>query len=602
MTNTFEKNLKHSLLILSSIQLDLCDMLDLYIKIEFWYTKTFWLGLVMVLVFYSPYIIQGQDSVWYANDYLELVVHWFKLLIDQQAILKSNDYPITGMLDVLPRGSFASEFYLKTWLFYFFTPFQAILVNKLLIHLIGYVSAYHFLSKISSDWIQGPLFLYALFWACIPFWPEAGIGLAFTPSVFWVFYKLAQGRRINWTVIILILGFCFYSYLHLNGIFLIIGLFAYGLLDFAKKRDIYFHYWLALGLLTITYLLFSYRIFDIYFFNRDWFTPHRVEYDIYSFGRYHKNVVDKLKHILLFGEIHAILISPILCFTIAGYLIFPKYFETDTRKYIFLLRAFIGIIIIALVAALLTYIPLIEGVPIIEKINQFSFERFNYLIYPVMIFSFILIVDQMILSKRLRRYGWILITALMVYNFLVLDDNMKNKVLKPLLGIGVKYPTFRQFYAESQFAEIKNYLEDINRDNIKVANLGFHPAIASYNGLHAIDGYTGNYPLTYKNKIFDVISEELGSSDRGNWLYWHFKGWGNKAYLFNQTHYDDFMRLKWFDEEPIISPKYNYDKLKELGCNYILSADPVVDELNLTFLKKFEDQNSAWNIFLYKVK
>jgi hypothetical protein len=140
-----------------------------------------------------------------------------------------------------------------------------------------------------------------------------------------------------------------------------------------------------------------------------------------------------------------------------------------------------------------------------------------------------------------------------------------------------------------------------HKGSYKVASLGFHPAITSFNGLHAIDGYTGNYPLSYKNKIYQVIKKELGDANRENWLYWHFKGWGNKAYLFNQTHQDDFMRLKWFGSQPILSPKYNYDKLKEIGCIFILSADPIVDDQNLTFLKKSEHASSAWDIYIYKI-
>ncbi|SIT08723.1 DUF6044 family protein [Belliella pelovolcani] len=577
-------------------------MLDYHKKTLIWKKKHFWFGLAIVIIFYSPYIILGQDSVWYANDYTELVIHWFKLLIDHNAILKPNDYPIIGMLDVLPRGSFASEFYLKTWLFYLLTPYQAILINKLLIHLTAYVSAYHFLTKISHDWMQGPKFLYALCWACIPFWPEAGIGLALTPSVFWVFYKLSQGSKISFPIILLILVLCFYSYFHLNGIFLVLILAAYGLYTLITQKVAYRNYWLMLSFLTVTYLLFNYRMFDIYFFQRDWFTPHRIEYDIYSFGRYHKNVGYKLKHLLLFGEIHAVLISPILYFTLLGYLIFSNYFKTESNKYIFLLKVFIGVNFVALIASLLTYIPLIEKLPIIEKINQFSFERFYYLIYPFLIFAFILIVDQMTRHMQLKKYGWLLITLLLTYNFLVLDDNTKNKILKPIVGIGNKYPTFKQFFAEEQFTEIKDFLHQLGHQDYKVVSVGMHPAIASFNGLHALDGYTGNYPLRYKNEFYEIIKDELGADDRKNWLYWHFKGWGNKAYMFNHTNNDDFMRLKWFEPTSIDAPKYNYEKLKEMGCSFILSADLIINESKLELINTFEHDRSAWIIHLYEIQ
>ncbi|WP_332913982.1 DUF6044 family protein [Algoriphagus boritolerans] len=146
---------------------------------KFFLSRDFWIGLGLLIIFFSHYIIMGQDSVWYAQDYTELVIPWYKLLIDNNGLWKSNDYTIPGMLDYLPRASFASAFFLKTWLFFFFEPFQAVLLNKLLIHVLAYCSGYHLLDhffyKKKPD---SRIALFSLMWASIPFWPEAGIGLA----------------------------------------------------------------------------------------------------------------------------------------------------------------------------------------------------------------------------------------------------------------------------------------------------------------------------------------------------------------------------------------------------------------------------------------
>ena len=576
-------------------------MINLDQKPQILYKKHFWTGFSLLLLFYSPYIILGQDSVWYARDYTELVIHLYKLLIEQDAIFKPNDYPINGVLDVLPRGSFPSEFFLKTWIFYFLSTFAAVLINKLLIHLIAYVSAFHFLQHISTDWISGHLFVYALIWACQPFWPEAGIGLAFFPTIFLIFYKLRSGDTLDIKTILLIIGFCFYSHLQLNGVFIISVLVLIGLYDITFTKDFKNWYWISLLALSLTYLIFNYRLLDIYFFERSWFTPHRVEYSIYSFGRYHENLVDKLIQILFFGDVHAVFISPILYFSLLGYLILSYKSNTDKTKRLFLLKLFIGINLVALLAATTTYISFVEKIPFINNINQFSFERFYYLIYPILVFSYILIVNQMLINIRSRKYGWLLISILFLYNILVLDDNYKNKILKPAIQFGEKYPTYSEFYAETQFAKIKRFLDGRSSQDYKVASIGIHPAISSYNGFRAIDGYTGNYPLRYKNDFFEIIQQELGSADMKNSLYWHFKGWGNKAYLFNHTYNDDFMRLKWLEESPAVKPLYNYKKLKAMGCFYILSAYSILDEDNLTLLQKFEDAESAWKIYVYKI-
>ena len=110
--------------------------------------RYFYKGLILLWIYYPHYIFYGQNSIFYANDYLELVVPWFKHLIDKRAVFADNSYMLSGMLSELPRGVFPSEFYLETWLYFILDPFPAILINKFLIHTIGYASAFHFLASL----------------------------------------------------------------------------------------------------------------------------------------------------------------------------------------------------------------------------------------------------------------------------------------------------------------------------------------------------------------------------------------------------------------------------------------------------------------------
>ncbi|WP_293010638.1 DUF6044 family protein [Mongoliibacter sp.] len=562
----------------------------------------FWLGLGLLIVFFSPYLILGQDSIWYANDYAELIIHWYTLLIDHNGLWKANDYPIPGMLDTLPRGSFASEFFLKTWLFYFFQPYTAILINKLLIHTLAYLSAYHFLNHFLPDESRKRIPFYALIWAVLPFWPEAGIGLAFIPSLFLVFYSLQKGEKFSFLHALIIGFYCFYSSLNLTGLFVGFALFFYGFYEFYKSRKIKWNFWLALAGFTLIYCLFNFRLFDIYYFQRDWFIPHRVEFDIYSFVRYHDNIFIRFAEILFFGNIHAAFIPPIWYLILLGFLIGQLFSGKKAALFQPVLKVFIAINMIALLAAMLSYRPFVENIPGLIQVRQFSIERFYFLIYPMMLFSVLFVLDWLRSFKNGRIVSGFLVLVLLAYSLIVLDNNAKNYLLKPILGIGEKYPTYREFFAEAQFQEIKDLLRDQSPEGFKVASIGFHPAIASFNGLQAIDGYTMNYPLSHKDKLYTVIKDELGSDDKENWLYWHFKGWGNKGYLFNQTHKDDFMRMKWLEEIPVEKPLYNYRKLLDMGCEFILAAHPVIDEYNLEFLHKFQHPESAWNIYVYRVK
>lgn len=571
-------------------------------KPQFLFQKDFWLGVVLLLIFFSHYIILGQDSIWYANDYAELIIHWYRLLIDHEGLWKANDYPIPGMLDTLPRGSFASEFFLKTWLFYFFQPYTAIVINKLLIHAFAYMAAFHFLDHFLPNESRKLIPYYALIWAVIPFWPEAGIGLAFVPSLFLVFYSLQKGERFTFLHALVIGLYCFYSSLNLNGLFVGFALFFYGLAGFWNTGKIRWKYWLALAGFTLLFCIFNFRLFDIYYFQRDWFVPHRVEYDIYSFVRYHDSILLRLAEILFLGNIHAGYMVPIFYLILLGFLAIQLFSSKKSTLFRPLMKVFVGINLVALIAAMITYRPWVEHIPALLQIRQFTIDRFYFLIYPLMVYSVIFVLDWLWRVKKRKTLASFLILIFVAYPIIVLDNNAKNYLLKPILGMGEKYPTYREFFAEDQFLQIRDFLLEQSPAEFKVASIGFHPAISSFNGLQAIDGYTMNYPLAHKDKIYVVIKDELGTNDRENWLYWHFKGWGNKGYLFNQTHKDDFMRMKWLETKVLDHPKYNYKKLKALGCFYILSTDPVLDEVYLEFLEKFEHPESAWDIHIYKIR
>src|SRR5690606_33044838 len=104
----------------------------------------------------------------------------------------------------------------------------------------------------------------------------------------------------------------FYSYFHLHGLFVVTTILFVGVVGTIKQKKFPTFYFFGLSLLVFSFLIFNYRLIDIYFLQRDWFIPHRLEYDIYSFGADHNEFFKSTLALLFLGPFHSIQTSPIL--------------------------------------------------------------------------------------------------------------------------------------------------------------------------------------------------------------------------------------------------------------------------------------------------
>ncbi|WP_297337955.1 DUF6044 family protein [Algoriphagus sp.] len=559
---------------------------------NFWKSNKF--GLGGLLLFFLPYLLLGSNSIWYANDYLELVVPWYKLVIDQEAIFKSNNFPILGMLDQLPRGVFASEFFIKTWLFYFFQPYTAVLVNKILIHCIAYFSFIHILSHFFKNRLKSSQIQWiSLAWATLGFWPEAGIAVAAFPTIAYLFYSAGKGKKLNGPRALIILFYSCYSLLHLHGLFVGIIAFIYGIGIWINSKSFPKSYVRHFVLFTLLASLANYRHFLLFFGGS--FTPHRLEYNPHSFAGFYEKFWPTFFEFLSDGTLHSVIFNPLILWgaLILGVLGLFRPSKPAQKAGMTLILA----LLIVFFAVGSRYLPLIERMPIVVPV-WYSWDRFIFVAYPLIFlslsFSLIHLNREFKTLDQLISFSFLLIIS---YNFLVIDNNHRNYVLKPVLGLGEKYPSFQAFFAEQQFDEIKREIQ--TRGGGKVASIGIHPGISSFNGLHALDGYTGNYPLEYKRQFGAIIQPELGKSGTQSDLYQHFFGWGNKAYLFNEQLGDDFMRFKWKSRTPL-KTQYNLESFKSMGGRFIISTE-VLDQEMTELLRIFEDSESAWTIYVYEV-
>ena len=134
--------------------------------------------------------------------------------------------------------------------------------------------------------------------------------------------------------------------------------------------------------------------------------------------------------------------------------------------------------------------------------------------------------------------------------------------------------TWSDYFALGVMDQVENYIsqeEGLEQHEYKVASLGIDPSAALLHGFYCVDGYSNNYPLEYKTAFRQVIAKEI---DKSEWLKAYFDDWGNRCYLLSSELYGYYNVEKnsfWYN-----SLELNTDALKQLGCDYILSAAYIV--------------------------
>lgn len=158
--------------------------------------------------------------------------------------------------------------------------------------------------------------------------------------------------------------------------------------------------------------------------------------------------------------------------------------------------------------------------------------------------------------------------------------------------------SYREFYDHELFDEVKAYIGK-EQSSYRVGCVGFVPAIASVNGFYTVDAYSTNYPLDYKRTFRKVIKKEL---EKNEVLKSYYDNWGSRCYLFSAELGMQFQVRK---EEQKVLQQFEIDTeaLKELGCNYILSAVKIANatDIQLDFLEHFTTKESAIEIFVYEI-
>ena len=182
------------------------------------------------------------------------------------------------------------------------------------------------------------------------------------------------------------------------------------------------------------------------------------------------------------------------------------------------------------------------------------------------------------------------------------EDKMESDALLTVKAVaGRPVPadtvTWAQFFAEDAFAEMARDL-DLGPGE-RVGSIGMHPSVAAYNGLACVDGYSNNYPLSYKHEFREVIAGELEASEA---LRAYFDNWANRCYLFQHEVGPNYLVRKGSGAE-IGDLRLDLAAFAGLGGRYLLSAAPIVDcgRYGLREVGAYEAGESLYRIHAYEV-
>ncbi len=540
-------------------------------------------ALALLAVYLAPFLVFGHDTYVLIHDNLDHIHTSLILLVNSGKVFAGSLEPIPQMFNGIPRGVLHSEWNLRLWLYTLFDPFVAYTINQFLMRIVAFFGMLLLLDRIRNP---DPSFkilniLVASGFSLLPFWPENGLGIAGQPMALYAFLSIRDGKA-RWPSYLFLFILPFYAEFFRCLFFFLILIGGIFLVDLVRYRKPNLHFFGAIVGFSCLTLWANYRMLWLSLTHP--FVSHRA-----GNFQYDQSVVDVGKtflDLLINGQYHAhSLHFPIVLLT-ALLALSASLIWTSNRNH--LLGYFALFLFVCGVSAIA---PMIDFGAVLPFLKGFNFSRFYFLL-PLA--SFLLFAEGLSFLASRWKKGRIVVATLallQVFNVFAHSDYENEKRTH---GI-----TYAEFYAEEQFAEIRDFIGR-SPEEYRVVSIGMHPAIAQYNGFYTLDGYWYYYPLSYKKAFREIIAPELKKNEHFRKYY---DSWGSRAYLF----LDDLEAYETIEPKKSVVVRHldlNVKALQAMGGEYVISSVKIENchKTGLVFLKKFTHFQSAWDIYLYSVK
>lgn len=576
--------------------------------------ELFWAGLILLLLSQVPYLILGEDSVVPYHDQLdgEIIAY-----IYQAKYLFSGQTVIPEFLCGAPATALVPPAPLAVLLFRFFPPFSAYLILQVTGQLTAYVGMFRLAELLTGK--SAAAFFTALLYAFIPFLPVYGLSQYGIPMLLVCFYKLCKGRSkaamayIAFYSALSSLALCGFAWLLLGGI---------GILALAVKRK-----WkacksavLGYGLMLGIYLVENISLLAQLLGVGDSYVSHKSEYVLHAesfpasfwqFLRYNAEHSQD-NHLWIF-YLTALILTAAAAAAFYGRI---KKNGAEEKREIFrgetvkrckwLALDLAAICLLCLLAALWNSGP---GVGIRARLGTFGTFQMDRVLWltPALWYAGLALILSILwnMQNRAKWFGYgVSFLALGIMGVSGLKNAMVKPCVQEMLIADYETISWSDYLALGVMEQVETYIgqhEGIVKESYRVASLGIDPSAALYHGFYCVDGYSNNYSLEYKHRFRRVIAPEL---ERSQWLREYFDQWGNRCYLVcaeRPGYFNIEKGTAWFN-----SLQIDTGALKDLGCDYILSAAYIVnaEEENLTLLNEnaIETPESYYRIYIYRIE
>lgn len=593
--------------------------------------KLMFTGLLLACLAMLPYCILGTGSIVTYHDQLDGELMSY-ILTAKYLFTGITIYP--EIMDGLPANGAVPPAPAFVLLYKVFRPFIAFMISQWLINIIAFTGMYLLLNKVSHMRHPKVSFLISIIFMLLPFYTVYGLCIPGQPYVCLAYLSLAtqtsmfsekvrKGKvfsvpKLMAYFIIILYGLC--SSLTLVGFACLLAVLTFGIaitgLHLTKKKEV-FPVPVIIGFffLLLSYLATNFSLILQVLFPSTGYVSHKTEYVISP-----ENFISSFRTALFQGISYAqsyptILLAFVVILLLISILLHILHCKLPASLHYILLLA-------AIIVLISFWYAFYHGTFMTDFRNQaggiwleFNLDRVAWLLptcwclLAIYCFDYLLALFQQLSSGKfkilLKKGSRILVLLiLMLWGGQVLLQSS----IKPNIAKIVKLATGREYYAldwDNFFAS--DIFSQINeaigkpQDSYHVISIGIYPVAAAYNGFYCLDGYSNNYPLSYKHTFRKIIAGELAKSDYITAL---FDDWGNRCYVTTaeQNNYYTFEK-KW--NSVIYDLDLNIEQLQEMNCQYIFSAAYLLnaDDMGLTLLQDapFETDGSWYHIYVYVV-